>query len=119
MISSELAPPARRIAAAQAGTTQAIRTGGRAVTNLSDIARRFGPDKTALCQRHASWILDENTTAAIMAGASPGDLVLHLWDSSDDSILEAKSLVGFRGVYRPRSARGVFLFFAPIQASHS
>jgi hypothetical protein len=47
-----------------------------------------------------------------MAGAFPGDLVVHILDCPED-IVSIKALSGFRGVYRPRSARGAFVFFAP------
>jgi hypothetical protein len=85
-----------------------------------EIVLRYGPDKSTLCRRFACWVFDDRCSevtklAATMAGALPGDLVVHTWDRNAEGIA-LKSLSGFRGVYCPRSSQGLFLFFAPLQS---
>jgi hypothetical protein len=104
--------------------TQRILTAGRLAVDKDEIVRRYGCDKLDISQRFACWIFDEKTcddrirTAAIMAGALPGDLVVHVWDRNADGV-SLKSLSGFRGVYCPRSSPGMFLFFAHLQGTSS
>jgi hypothetical protein len=104
--------------------TQSILTAGRAGVCSDEVVRRYGPDKSDICLRFACWIFDEDSrderirTAAAMAGALPGDLLVHVWDRNAEGIA-LKSLNGFRGVYCPKSAPGMFFFFAPLQAASS